>query len=117
MSKKSQKQFVKSNIMQKKQEIDKAMQLAELEYQNIIAEAETHIAASKKIIEDNGLVPKILFSEQELLNLLKQIYKEGADKIQLIDPRILYDIKALTEPEPESKAQEVDYEIVDEKVD
>ena len=128
MSKKSLKELVKPNLMQKKQQIDEALQLAELEYQKIIAEAETHIEASKKIIETNGLVPVIQFSEEGLLSLLKQLYVSGQEKIQITNPQIIYEIKALIEPEPEpepepdseptesQEAQEVEYEIVEEKV-
>jgi hypothetical protein len=106
-----------TTLLQKKKQVDEVIANAQAEYDKVIAEAETHIAASKKIIGDNGLVPVVQFTEEGLLSLLKQLYISGKERIQIANPQIIYEIQALTEQTQEAQeAQEVEYEVVEEKI-
>lgn len=121
MKKNSQKTIESKNttLLQKKQFADEVAAKAQAEYDKIIEESKIKINAANKILKDAGLVPKIILSEQDLLNMLKQMYKENWTQIQIHNPTILYDIQSLTESAPAQtqESEEVDYEIVDEKVD
>jgi hypothetical protein len=112
---------LEKSLTEKSKEAELALAKAQAEYNNVIEEAGKHIEAAKKIITDNGLVPIIRFSESQLLAFLKQLYKEGAEEIQIPNPDIKYIILSLSETntvpqentENIGEAQEVDYEIVE----
>ncbi|MFY8160297.1 MAG: hypothetical protein ACOVNU_03135 [Candidatus Kapaibacteriota bacterium] len=101
-----------TNLVEEEQNDAKILANAQAEYQKILDIANIHIAASKKIIDDNGLVPIIPFTESILLSLLKQLYKSGSETLIVPNPNIQYNIKALTTP-PSQQAQEVEFEVVD----
>lgn len=102
----------KQSLLEKKMTVDEIAANAQAEYEEFIKIAQTHITTARNIIIDNDLVPILILTEQELLDLLKKMYKMGWENIKLIDPKIDYEIKALTQS---STIEEVDYEIVDEK--